>query len=58
MRGKILLSVAFAVGIAALVLMILDAAEQKVITSLLIIGLICVSFEFLASKNDDKDKDE
>ena len=60
MRSKILLSVAFALGIAAMVLLILDTigqatVAQSTITTLLIIGLLCVSIELIASRKDQKD---
>ncbi|MBR5434850.1 MAG: hypothetical protein IK117_10495 [Bacteroidales bacterium] len=60
MRSKILLSVAFALGIAAMVLLILDTigqanVAQSTITTLLVIGLLCVSIELIASRKDQKD---
>ena len=60
MRSKILLSVAFALGIAAMVLLILDTigqatVAQSTITTLLVIGLLCVSIELIASRKDPKD---
>jgi len=60
MRSKILLSVAFALGIAAMVLLILDTigqanVAQSTITALLVIGLLCVSIELIASRKDQKD---
>ena len=59
MRSKILLSVAFALGIAAMVLLILDTigqanVAQSTITTLLVIGLLCVSIELIASRKDQK----
>ena len=59
MRSKILLSVAFALGIAAMVLLILDTigqanVAQSTITALLVIGLLCVSIELIASRKDQK----
>lgn len=62
MRSKILLSVAFALGIAAMVLLILDTigqanVAQSTITALLVIGLLCVSIELIASRKDQKDDD-
>lgn len=53
MRTKILLSVALGVGIAALVLLLLDVVEQSTITALLFIGLVCVSIEFIMGKKFD-----
>lgn len=58
MRTKILLAVALALGIASLVLLILDAAEQSTITTLLVIGLVCVSIEYFANKKDNKNSEE
>lgn len=60
MRSKILLSVAFALGIAAMVLLIMDTigqatVAQSTITTLLVIGLLCVSIELIASRKDQKD---
>ena len=62
MRSKILLSVAFAVGIAAMVLLILDTigqatVAQSTITTLLVIGLLCVSIELIVSRKEQKDDD-
>lgn len=54
MRTKILISVALGLGIASLVLMILNVVEQETITLFLVLGLICISLEFLASKKDEK----
>jgi len=63
MRSKILLSVAFALGIAAMVLLILDTiglatVAQSTITTLLVIGLLCVSIELIASRKDQKDDEK
>lgn len=58
MRTKILLSVALALGIASLVLLILNAADQKTVTTLLVVGLVCVSVEYFASKKDSKGNEE
>ncbi|MBO7054611.1 MAG: hypothetical protein J6X43_10730 [Bacteroidales bacterium] len=62
MRSKILLSVAFALGIAAMVLLILDTigqatVAQSTITTLLVIGLLCVSIELIVSRKEQKDDD-
>lgn len=62
MRSKILLSVAFALGIAAMVLLILDTigqatVAQSTITTLLVIGLLCVSTELIVSRKEQKDDD-
>lgn len=62
MRSKILLSVAFALGIAAMVLLILDTIRQatvaqSTITTLLVIGLLCVSIELIVSRKEQKDDD-
>lgn len=58
MRTKILLAVALALGIASLVLLILGAADQSTITTLLVIGLVCVSIEYFANKKDNKNSEE
>ena len=57
MRTKILFSVALALGIASLVLLILNAADQATITALILIGLTCISIEFILGRKD-KDSDE
>ena len=62
MRSKILLSVAFALGIAAMVLLIMDTigqatVAQSTITTLLVIGLLCVSIELIVSRKEQKDDD-
>ncbi len=57
MRTKILFSVALALGIASLVLLILNAADQATITTLILIGLACISIEFILGRKD-KDSDE
>lgn len=58
MRTKILLSVALALGIASLVLLILNAADQTTVTTLLVIGLVCVSIEYFASKKTSSDNEQ
>lgn len=58
MRTKILLSVALALGIASLVLLILNAADQTTVTTLLVIGLVCVSIEYFASKKTNSDNEQ
>jgi hypothetical protein len=59
MRTKILLAIAFALGIASMVLMFLEAANKNTITALLVIGFVCVTIEFIASrksKNEDSEE--
>jgi len=58
MRTKILLSVALALGIASLVLLILNAADQTTVTTLLVIGLVCLSIEYFASKKTNSDNEQ
>ena len=58
MRTKILLAVAFALGIASMVLMFLNAADKNTITTLLVIGFVCVTIEFIASQKSKNGESE
>lgn len=58
MRTKILLSVGMALGIAALILMLIDAADSKTVTTLLVIGLVCVTIEFIVGRKDSDNTEQ